>query len=202
MTTPAFPAAPRPPHRSPRAARWRNLAAGLAVAALTGCAAALAGCAAPDTGAVGPPPKDGTTPVELAVRRTGSALAHARGYLLRATETRPGRGTTVTYYDEADPHHRHALAQGPAEPAPVDATAEITASLTAPGVRIADTAPLAGHPAVHLSSDDRGTHRDLWVDTANYLPIRLRWARADGTGTADLGWLPRTPQALARYLPD
>ena len=58
-------------------------------------------------------------------------------------------------------------------------------------------ATIDGRQTLVLSNDEPGMNRQIWVDPATYLPVRMTAHWSGGSYQIDYTWVRRTPQSLA-----
>ena len=122
--------------------------------------------------------------------------------LLDITElTQNGTGTSRTvdyqrreYTELTGPATAHRTGKNQAQ--------VIAGNLRTGNDKVLGTSVVDGHMALHLSNDEPGMNREIWVDPTTYLPIRMTAHGTWGSYVMNYVWIPRTDQNLrATFLP-
>lgn len=105
-------------------------------------------------------------------------------------------------------YRAHQYAEGPLVfrkgplPAPMSQAAITARDLNTGTDKLLGTSVINGHTELHLSNDEPGMNREIWVDPNTYLPVRMTAHGSWGSYVIDYVWIPRTDQkVLAIFQP-
>lgn len=90
----------------------------------------------------------------------------------------------------------------PGGPVPISQTQVVVQDLKEGHDTVLGTDTIDGKPALHLSNDEPGMGREIWVDPSTYLLIRMTEHGSFGTAELDYTWIPRSdPSAAGLFIP-
>jgi hypothetical protein len=81
-------------------------------------------------------------------------------------------------------------------PAPMSQAAITARDLNTGTDKLLGTSVINGHTELHLSNDEPGMNREIWVDPSTYLPVRMTAHGSWGSYVINYVWIPRTDQKV------